>query len=97
VGLSEALRQELRGTGIHVSLVYPIYTESEFDAVAIKKAEPRRFGPVQSAQQVARAIARCARRPRPEVYPYPPARILAVLNALAPALVDWLMDRLLRR
>lgn len=97
VGLSESLRQELKGTGVHVSLVYPIYTETEFHAVEPKKIQPRRHGPVQSPLQVARAIVRCARSPRPEVYPYPPTRILAVLSALAPGLVDWIMMRLMRR
>lgn len=97
VGLTECLRQELQGTGVHVSTVYPIYTATEFHDVEVKKVEPRRFGPVQSAEQVARAIVRCARRPRPEVYPYPPARILAVLSALSPSLVDWIMGSLLRR
>ncbi len=97
VGLSEALRMELSGTGVHVSTVYPIYTKTEFHDVELKKAEPKRYGPVQTAEQVAQAIVRCARHPRPEVYPYPPARILAVLSALAPGFVDWMMARLLRR
>ena len=97
VGLSESLRQELRGTGVHVSIVYPILTETEFHAAQIKKAETGRYGPVQTAEQVARAIVRCARRPRPEVYPYPPARILPVLSALAPGFVDWLLPQFMRR
>lgn len=97
VGLTECLRQELQGTGVHVSLVYPIFTTTEFHHVEVKKVEPRRFGPVQSAEQVAKAVVRCARHPRPEVYPYPPARILAVLSALSPSLVDWMMTRLLSR
>ncbi len=97
VGLSESLRQELQGTGVHVSIVYPIFTETEFHAVELKKTEPKRYGPVQTAEHVARAIVRCARSPRPEVYPYPPARILAALNTLAPGFVDWLMTRLMRR
>jgi short-subunit dehydrogenase len=97
VGLTESLRQELQGTGVHVSLVYPIFTRTEFHDVEVKKVELRRYGPVQSAEQVAKAIVRCARRPRPEVYPYPPARILAVLSALAPGMVDWVMARLMRR
>ena len=80
-----------------MSIVYPISTETEFQAVELKKAEPKRYGPVQTAEQVARAIVRCAQRPRPEVYPYPPARILAALSALAPGFVDWLMARLMRR
>lgn len=97
VGLTECLRQELQGTGVHVSLVYPIFTTTEFHDVEVKKVEPRRFGPVQSAEQVAKAVVRCARHPRPEVYPYPPARILAVLSALSPGLVDWMLTRLLSR
>ena len=97
VGLSEALRQELRGTGVYVSIIYPIDTESEFHDVELKKAEQPRYGPVQSAADVARAIVRCARHPRPEVYPYPPARLLSVVSALAPGFADWLMDRMLRR
>lgn len=96
VGLTESLRQELKGTGIHVSLVYPIFTETEFHAVEPKKVQPRRYGPVQSPHRVARAIVRCARRPRPDVYPYPPAQLLAVLSVLAPGFVDWLMARLMR-
>ncbi len=97
VGLSESLRQELRGTGVHVSIVFPIYTESEFHRVEVKKAEPKRYGPVQTAEQVARAIVRCAKSPRPEVYPYPRARILAVLSALAPGFVDRMAEQFLRR
>jgi len=97
VGLTECLRQELKGTGIHVSVVYPVSTETEFHDVEIKKIEPRRYGPVQSAEQVARAIVRCARHPRPEVYPYRAARILAVLSALAPGFVDWMIARMIRR
>ena len=97
VGLTECMRQELKRSGIRVSLVYPIYTETEFHAVEAKKIAPVRYGPVQSAEQVARAIVRCARRPRPEVYPYRPAKILALLSVFAPGFVDWMMARLLRR
>jgi short-subunit dehydrogenase len=97
VGMSEALRLELSGTGVHVSIVYPIGTKTEFQVAEPSKAEPTRYRPVQTAEQVAGAIVRCARRPRPEVYPYPPARILAVLSALAPGFVDWMVARLLRR
>ncbi|HYL80012.1 MAG TPA: SDR family oxidoreductase [Candidatus Acidoferrum sp.] len=97
VGLSEALRQELRGTGIRVSIVYPIDTESEFHDVELKKAEQPRYGPVQTAATVARSIVRCVQRPRPEVYPYPSARLLSALSALAPGFADWMMDRMLRR
>ncbi len=90
-GLTESLRQEVRRRGVHVSLVQPVYTATEFDAVQIRRAEPLRAWPVQSAETVARAIVRCLRRPRPEVYPFPPARVLAVLSVLMPGFVDWLI------
>ena len=95
--LSEALRVELTGTGIAVTLVYPIRTETEFHAVEVQKVPWRPMGPVQSSERVARAILRCVRRPRPEVYPYWPIRILAVMSVLAPGLVDLGMRRVLRR
>jgi hypothetical protein len=46
---------------------------------------------------VAAAIVRCARRPRPEVLVYPPARLLVILNAIAPRLADSLLLRFRRR
>jgi hypothetical protein len=50
---------------------------------------------VQSAERVARSILRCVRRPRPDLYPYWPARILAVLSVVTPGLVDLVMRRVL--
>ena len=95
--LSETLRVELTGTGIAVSLVYPIGTETELHHAEVQKVPWRPMGPSQSAEQVARAILRCVRRPRLEVYPYWPARILAVTSVIAPGLVDRGMRRVLQR
>jgi short-subunit dehydrogenase len=95
-GLTESLRMELRGSGIAVSLVYPTYTTTEFHDVETQRVVFPRVGPVQSAEQVARAIVRCVKRPRAEVYPYWPARLLAVLSAAVPGLVDRVMARLQR-
>ena len=95
--LSEALRVELTGSGIAVTLVYPIRTtETEFHEAEVQKVPWRPTGPVQSAERVARAILSCVRRPRPEVYPYWPVRILAVMSVIAPGLVDRGMRRVLR-
>jgi short-subunit dehydrogenase len=94
--LSEALRVELTGTGITVTLVYPIRTDgTEFHEVEVQKVRWRPRGPVQSAERVALTILSCVRRPRPEVYPYWPLRILAVMSVIAPALVDRGMRRVL--
>jgi short-subunit dehydrogenase len=95
VGFSEALRLELRGSGIHVTCVCPIGTATEFHVAEPNRlGVPGRGGPIQSAEHVARAIVRALRRPRAEVHPYPPARLLFLANDLAPGLVDRLLLRL---
>jgi short-subunit dehydrogenase len=92
VGLSEALRMELRGEGIDVTCVCPIGTATEFAEVETNRlGRPGRGGPVQSAEHVAGRIVAALRRPRPEVHPYAPARALFLLNDLAPGLVDRLL------
>ena len=99
VGLCEALRVELTGSGIAASVVCPVGTSTEFfeAAAALGGLRVGPIGPVQTAERVAAAIVRCARRPRPEVLVYPPARLLVILNALAPRLVDALLLRFRRR
>lgn len=91
ISLTEALRVELRGTGIHAISVHPIATTTEFGAVALKESGGRKgspIGPTQTAEQVADAMVRAVRHPRPEVHPYPMARALVALNAVWPSWVD---------
>jgi short-subunit dehydrogenase len=95
-GWSESLRVELSGTGIAVSLVYPIGTATEFHEAEARRAGRGPTGPIQSSAHVARCILRCVRRPRPEVYPFPPSKMLALASVIAPRLVDLGMRRLLR-
>jgi NAD(P)-dependent dehydrogenase (short-subunit alcohol dehydrogenase family) len=100
ISLTEALRAELRGTGVHACSVHPIGTETEFADVASRASGGRgggSVGPQQSAVDVARAIVGCARRPRPEVYPYPLSRAVVWLNAFAPGIGDILWSRAARR
>ena len=95
VGFSEALRMELLGSGIHVTCVCPIGTATEFHEVEPNRLGiPGRGGPIQTAEHVARGIVRALKRPRPEVHPYPLARLLFLANAVAPGLVDRLLLRL---
>ena len=100
ISLTEALRVELRGTGVHVCTVHPVGTQTEFGEVAAREsgtpAVAAGVGPQQSARTVAEAIVRCAQRPRPEVYPYPLSRAIVWLAALAPGLSDWLAWRAAR-
>ena len=89
-GMTESLRQELAGSGIHVSLVYPVNVPTEFQMVEVRKMQVPGRGPTQTAEQVAAAIVRCAKRPRPDVYPYRLAKGLAALSVVAPSVVDAL-------
>ncbi|MBM2837358.1 MAG: putative oxidoreductase [candidate division NC10 bacterium] len=93
VGMSEALRVELRGSGIEVSVICPVSTATEFFEVsaARSKRDHMPIGPIQTAEKVAKAIVRCARKPRPEVIVFPPARILVLINALSPRLADLIL------
>ncbi len=94
-GLAECLRAEFVGTAIHVSVVYPASTETEFFEVMTRHSgfATRARGPRQSADAVANAIAQAVDRPVPEVYPLRKARGLAILNAIAPGLCDRLVKR----
>jgi NADP-dependent 3-hydroxy acid dehydrogenase YdfG len=95
VGLAECLRAELAGSRIHVSVVYPVSTETEFIEVMTRHSGPVTGGrgPRQSADAVAETIARALDRPVPEVYPLRKARGLVLLNAIAPGFCDRLVRR----
>jgi len=100
VGLAECLRAELAGTGIHVSVVYPVSTDTEFFDVMVGEtgaAVSRAFGPRQHVDTVADAIARAIARPVAEVYPHRLSRGLAIMNALAPAFTDRFVQRFGRK
>ncbi len=100
VGLAECLRAEVAGTPIHVTVVYPVSTETEFFEVMSHEtgtAVTRSGGPRQPVDVVAAAIARAIDRPVPEVYPHALSRALVVLNAIAPAVTDRIVQRFGRK
>ncbi len=100
VGMAECLRAELVGSGIHVSVVCPVSTTTEFDEVMTRQtgdAVNRSHGPVQTADHVADAIARAIDRPVPEVFPHFPSRGLVLLNAIAPGFCDRIVQRFGRK
>jgi short-subunit dehydrogenase len=100
IGMAECLRSEVAGSDIHVSVVCPISTPTEFVEVMIRETGSdvsRSLGPVQSAEEVADAVARAIERPVAEVYPYFKSRGLVVLNALAPGLTDRFVQKFGRK
>ncbi len=93
LSLAEAMRVEVAPRRIAVTTVHPIGTATEFGAVSAARSGGRRpmriKGEVQqSAADVARAMVRAIRRPRPEVWPFRPARWAIGLATLFPSLVD---------
>lgn len=92
--IGRAMRMELAPLGVHVSTVHPVGTRTEFfevaragsgDAPLIAHA-PRAL--MQSPETVARAIVRCLRRPRPEVWTSRLVRIGMAVGAAFPRLAD---------
>ena len=100
VGLAECLRAEVAGSDIHVSVVFPVSTSTEFTEVMLRETGAdisQSLGPKQTADQVADAIARAIAHPVPEVYPFKKARGLVLLNAIAPRFCDRLVRRFGRK
>jgi short-subunit dehydrogenase len=98
-GLAESLRSEFAGTDIHVSVVFPISTTTEFHEAMERDYghQVSRLGPKQTVDDVATAIVRCLHRPRAEVFPHAKSRALAVLTVLAPGFADGLVQKYGRR
>jgi short-subunit dehydrogenase len=100
VGMAECLRAEVAGSNIHVSVVCPISTATEFVEVMVRETGSdvsRSLGPGQSVDEVAEAVARAIDRPVPEVYPYLKSRALVLLNAIAPGLTDRFVQKFGRK
>ncbi len=92
-GWTEALRLELRPSGINVVTISPSTTSSEFfdSMLDSEPAEnPFRFG-VQSAEKVAHSILRAVRYGRRELILSPGGKAMVWLNRLAPGLMDRLL------
>ncbi len=99
IGFIESLRAEFAGSDLHASVILPVVTTTEFHDTIVRDFgyAVSGAGPRQSAEEVARAIADCIVTPRAEVYPFPKARWLALVNAIAPGRTDRLVQKWGRR
>lgn len=99
LGFAESLRAELLGSGIHVTVVFPVATLTEFhDAMRRDYGHAvSGRGPKQTADHVAAAIEAAILKPRAEIYPHRASRALAVLGVIAPAFTDRLVQKYGRR
>src|SRR3989442_11734169 len=91
VGLSHALRGELSGTGVKVSVVYPGTTDTEF----FRGQEPGGLM-IHSPEWVARSIVRTARWPRRDVIILP-YRLAQIAEPFAGRLLDHVLGEVRRR
>jgi NADP-dependent 3-hydroxy acid dehydrogenase YdfG len=89
--LSAALRQELVGTRIQACVVAPASVDTPlFDHAAnFTGQEMKPMPPIYRPQRVARAIVRCAERPRREVLVGSAPRMMTLFQMLVP----WLFER----
>ncbi len=100
---ARSMRLELRGTGVHVSSVHPIGTRTELfenkvsangEVTGVPNHAPDWL--MQSPERVARAVVRCLRRPRGEVWTSAATRTATGLATVFPGLADRLLARAFR-
>jgi len=100
--VGRAMRLELAPYGVHVSTVHPIGTKTEyFDVVKQRTGQPSlmehtpdRF--MQSPERVARAVVKCLRKPRAEMWTNAFVRFGMTASALAPRLADLGVRKMVR-
>jgi NADP-dependent 3-hydroxy acid dehydrogenase YdfG len=84
-GFGEVMRQELHGTGVYVTTVFP----GRVDTPMIGDLEVPWISPKLSSEMAARAIVGGIRRRKPEVIVPGFYRLFVILNAVSPRLADW--------
>src|SRR5215210_523516 len=98
-GLGQALRGELRGSGVHVCTVMPGGVDTPAYRLAAnysgRAAGPKGF--LASPEKIAHVVVRCAERPRPEVVVGNSVRMLRLTHALAPGIVERAVARTIER
>ena len=90
-GFTEILRQELRGTGVHVTTVFP----GRVDTPMIQNLKVPAVSAKISAERVARVLLRAIRRRRAEVVvPFLGPKMLIVASSVWAPMGDWLVRTL---
>ena len=100
--MGRALDVELRRHNIRCSTVHPVGTKTEFfDGMKARQGSLTIAGSadafMQTPEKVARAIVRCLRSPRPEVWTSPAARCVMIASGLFPRLTGFVMGKAIER
>lgn len=101
-GLAESLRAELRGTGVHVSIVYPPDTDTPqlAEEIAAKPPETKVLtaqGGLWTADDVARVILKGVARRRFAITPGLPVTALYWFHSILAPVLRWNFDRIAAR
>ena len=87
-GFFQVLRQELRGTGVHVATIFP----SRMDTPQIAHVDCPRITPKGDPDLVARAVVRAVVKKKKELMvPSFSCHLLTWADAISPSLSDWLV------
>ena len=87
-GFFQVLRQELRGSGVHVAIIYP----SRMDTPQIAHVDTSALTPKGDPDMVARAVVKAVVRKKKELMvPSLPCHLMTWADAISPSLSDWLV------
>lgn len=87
-GFFQVLRQELRGSGVHIGLIFP----ARIDTPMIDNVECPKITPKFSPDKVAEAVVKSAVKKKKEIMVPPFSnRLLVWADAVSPSLSDWLV------
>jgi hypothetical protein len=94
--LSDALRIELRSSGVEVILIMPGYTDTPFFENQVRYGGPVRVGPMKGVppDTVARAILHACARHKREVALTVPGKFGVWMKRWFPRQLDWTMGRI---
>jgi NAD(P)-dependent dehydrogenase (short-subunit alcohol dehydrogenase family) len=97
--VSDALRQELAGSNIRVSVMYPALTATDLlrDADEAQMPPPFRHMTPLASEAVARAVVTAVRRGAPRVVMPGPAKLLLLGEAFSPRIGDLMASALAQR
>ncbi|ORW95557.1 hypothetical protein AWB92_10220 [Mycobacterium sp. IEC1808] len=97
--VSDALRQELAGSNIRVSVIYPALTATDLlrEADEAEMPPPFRHMTPLASEDVARAVVSAVRRGAPRVVMPGPAKLLLLGEAFSPRIGDLIASALAQR
>jgi short-subunit dehydrogenase len=97
-GFGEALRHELKGTGVGLTMVYPGQIQSSLhDHEKERMPDWNKLERAVPAEPLAQAVLEGVERDRREVFHPPNVKLLRIAHGLRPALADAFLRRIMDR